>query len=83
MINKKMMIKQARDGIKRLIKENEPVIAVKIPIPVDNGFVELVDSPDIIPNEDYISCRISHELIGTFNQEYVPTVVSTNLGRYK
>ena len=76
------IIKQARAGIKALIKANRTEITKYRYPEVDNGFGKMVPDNTAVAVETKIKCRISHEAQGSFNLNQAPVGLSTNLGRY-
>lgn len=75
-------LKQLREGIKRLIRENPSNIIIFRKPMVDDGFGGEVESPSPESVEHNIKCRISHEQEGPVNLGAAPPGFSTNLTRY-
>jgi hypothetical protein len=76
------MLKQARDGIQRLINESPEIITIKRQALIDDGFEGQVENPFGTPTEYKIKCRLSHERKFPGNFQTAPVGLSTNLARY-
>ena len=80
-MNNRLLLKQAREGINRLINENSEIIIIYRKPLIDDGFGGLVEDPhgDPVPHE--IKCRIFHESKMPGNFFPAPSGLSTNLSR--
>jgi hypothetical protein len=75
-------LKQARDGVKKIIKESpENIIIIRQPL-VDNGFGKMVPDPFGTPEEHNYKVRISHERRQPGSLTPGSAGFSTNLQRF-
>jgi hypothetical protein len=82
-LTNKSLLKQARNGLKRLINESPEIILIYRKKLVDDGFNGCVEDPfDSGCPPDEIKCRLSHEQSGPDKLQNAPSGLSTNLLRY-
>ena len=81
-MNNAVLLKQARDGIRRLINENPETIIIYRKELKDDGFGGLIEDPFGDETPHTIKCRLSHEKKFPGNLYPSPSGFTTNLSRF-
>lgn len=81
-MNNKILLKQARSGIKALINESPFTVTKSVYPLVSDGFGGMVEDPTGTPVPSTIKIRISHERRQTFLNSEKPSGLSTDLQRF-
>lgn len=76
------LLKQAKRGIIKLIRENLSIIIIYRKALKDDGFGGEIEDPFAEPTTNKIKCRISHERQGPEKLNNSAVGLSTNLSRY-
>lgn len=81
-MNNALLLKQARDGLKRIINENPETVIIYRKDLVDDGFGGLIEDPFGNETPHTIKCRLSHEKKFPGNFYPSPSGFTTNLSRF-